>query len=241
MNAIEKYYNYDEKAEFFFKHFRLIDGRFLERKIQSNYVIDASILNTIIFIENNYKNLILGRKKTGFWSKITGFVNDIDKSKINHSLPKSEKHIKLKCNQYKNRGYIVFVNGLYGNNNSRKIDNSVENLLKSIREQVEEPITYPKISNILQKFLKNEVIITDKTNNLSFRTEDFEVEKLKNISLSSIKNYVNIKLDEPKYNQLNIWESEISNDFFYKLKQLDQQKRISLLTQFTEIISIVNE
>lgn len=29
MNIIEKYYVYDEKGEFFFKNFRLFDGRFL--------------------------------------------------------------------------------------------------------------------------------------------------------------------------------------------------------------------
>ena len=239
MNIIEKYYIYDEKAEFFFKNFRLSDGRFLNMKSQKSCIVDASVFNTIVLLQNNYKNLILGRKKTGFWSRITELVNNIDKNMINHSLPKSEKHIKLKCQQYLNKGYISFISGLYGNNHSRKIDNSVEYLLKSIKEQIEEPITYPKLSSVLQLFLQGEVQIMDKRNNQPFESKHFEIEKLKKISLSSIKNYINLKGAEPEYNQLNIVESEISNDFFYKLKKLDQQKRISLLSQFTEIISIV--
>ncbi len=240
MNLIEKFYIYDEKAEFFFKNFRLNDGRFLNEDIQKVYVVESGILNTIKLIENNYKSKILGKKKTGFWCKITQLINTVDKSKINHSLPKSEKHIKGKFKLYNEKGYIALVSGLYGNNNSRKIDNSVENLLKSIKEQTEEPITYPKINDNLYKFLEKKVEIKDKRN-IPFDINDFDINKLRNISLSTIKNYVNLKDDDFKSNQLNILESEISNDFFNKFKKLNQQKRILLLTKFTELISIINE
>lgn len=241
MNIIEKYYTYDEKAEFFFKNFRLFDSRFLDKRTQITYTVDASIFNAIIFIENNHKNSILGKKKTGFWFRITELVNGIDRDKFNHSLPRSEKHIKGRCKLYKEKGYLALVSGLYGNNNSRKVDNSVENLLKSIKEQNSELITYPKIRNTIQNFLEGKIVIIDKTTELPFKIEDFDIDKLSNISLSTIKNYLNLNIDEPKYNPLNILESEISNVFFNKFKQLDQQKRISLLKQFTEIISIVNE
>ncbi len=63
MNIIEKYYTYDEKAEFFFKNFRLFDSRFLDKRTQITYTVDASIFNAIIFIENNHKNSILGKKR----------------------------------------------------------------------------------------------------------------------------------------------------------------------------------
>ncbi|MBS1549555.1 MAG: hypothetical protein JSS94_06805 [Bacteroidetes bacterium] len=240
MNIIEKYYVYDEKGEFFFKNFRLFDGRFLDNITQNTYTIDASIFNTIILIENNHKNSILGKKKTGFWFKITELVNGIDREKLNHSLPKSEKHIKGRCKLYKDKGYLALVSGLYGNNNSRKVDNSVENLLKSIKEQNSELITYPKIRNTIQNFLEDKIVVIDKTTGLPFKIEDFDIDKLSNISLSTIKNYINLNIDESKYNPLNISESEISNDFFSKFKQLDQQKRISLLKQFTEIISLID-
>lgn len=241
MNLIEKHYTYDEKAEFFFKNFRLTDGRFLNEEIQKIYIVESGSFNTIKLIENNYKSKILDRKKTGFWSKITQLVNAIDKSKVNHSLPKSEKHIKRKFKLYNDKGYIALVNGLYGNNNSRKIDNSVENLLKSIKEQTEEPITYPKINDTLHNFLEKKVIVKDKRKNILFDTNDFDINKLQSISLSTIKNYVSLKDDNLQSNQLNILESEISNEFFYKFKMLNQQKRILILTKFTELISIIDE
>ncbi len=102
-------------------------------------------------------------------------------------MPRSEKHIKGRCKLYKEKGYLALVSGLYGNNNSRKVDNSVENLLKSIKEQNSELITYPKIRNTIQNFLEGKIVIIDKTTELPFKIEDFDIDKLSNISLSTIK------------------------------------------------------
>ena len=132
MSWLEKTIINDEQAKYFFKTYRFEDGTCLTEKRQKEYIANAEILNAIKTLFDINKATKKYKKKL-FWELIsegiTSLENDI------HSLPKNIRRLREKYLNYQAKGYIILIHKNYGNQNSRKVNSGIRDLILSIQKQ----------------------------------------------------------------------------------------------------------
>ena len=91
---------------------------------QLEYTLNASVLNAIRRTRETCQTERKARKipqYAGFWKRSVMALKMFHKKGINHTLPKSERRLRERYNQYVDGGYINLIHGNYSNDHSVKI------------------------------------------------------------------------------------------------------------------------
>lgn len=122
-------YKEDEAAACFYAEHKINYGNGLNdegisEERQLEYTLNASVLNAIIktrevcWVERKARQI---PQYKGFWKRSVMALKMFHKKGINHTLPKSERRLRERYNQYIQDGYINLIHGNYSNDHSIKI------------------------------------------------------------------------------------------------------------------------
>lgn len=117
-----KMLKFDEKARIYFAQYVLPDGSYLKEDKQSEYVINASVLNHLCDMENTQRRMrkMHGNSTPVNWEAIYG-ESDRLRDEYGHTLPQSTSRLRDKMRQYRKEGYDCLVSRKLTNENSVKI------------------------------------------------------------------------------------------------------------------------
>ncbi len=183
----------DKEAVSFFANFQTESGQPLPIDRQREYHQNAMFLNALHTVRNN----IAGRRKTmggrtaGIWENLTDVINDL-RDEFKHSLPSNPVRLKSRMKTYLEDGYPSLIHRGFGNNNSRKVNEALEQLILSIYVMHNKP--YPvMVRDIYLQFLAGQVDIIYTVGGEMFNREDFFNEKGAPVTISeaTIWNYIN--------------------------------------------------
>lgn len=113
---------YDVDAMAFFAGYQLADGTYLKSAHQSEYVLNATVLNRLVEMAGDQKEV---RSRCNMTSRINweGIYNECEflRLQYGHTLPKNEARLRDKIRQYKAEGYECLISGKLCNSSAVKI------------------------------------------------------------------------------------------------------------------------
>ena len=113
---------YDTDAMAFFASYQLADGSYLKEAFQSEYTLNATVLNRLAEMADDQKVV---RNRCNMSSRINwdGIYNECEALRLNygHTLPKNVARLRDKIRQYKAEGYECLISGKLCNSNTQKI------------------------------------------------------------------------------------------------------------------------
>jgi len=185
----------DTAAIEFYSSFQLINGNQLPSDKITEYYNNAIILNAIHEVQNNRVALrkALQGNTTGLWKIMSKSINSVDRSKYPHTLPSNESRLHTRYNLYEESGYKGLIHKNFCNDNSRKVDAALENLILSIYCMTNKPYSAWVQEDYL-RFIAGDLEIVNMDGGLMFDRQDFYDEKKGNyitISEATCWNYVN--------------------------------------------------
>lgn len=112
----------DTEAMAFFASYQLADGTYLKSAHQSEYALNATVLNRLVEMVGDQKDV---RSRCNMSSRINweGIYNECEALRLNygHTLPKNVARLRDKIRQYKAEGYQCLVSGKLCNSSATKI------------------------------------------------------------------------------------------------------------------------
>lgn len=113
---------YDTEAVAFFAGYQLADGTFLKSSFQSEYVLNATVLNRLVEMAGDQSVV---RSRCHMSSRINweGIYNECEALRLQygHTLPKNVARLRDKIRQYKVEGYECLISGKLCNSSAMKI------------------------------------------------------------------------------------------------------------------------
>lgn len=157
-SLFERHFVRDSVAIEFYTNYQLQDGKFLPDTVIDEYVLNASVLNTV---ETIYKKRYELRKSlrggvVDIWTIVTNECNrfrDIQ----GHTLPANAASLRRKLKEYQKEGYEALIHGNFCNKSAQKVDNRVKDLLDSMFAYQTDKPTPAKISRQYDGFLSGYV------------------------------------------------------------------------------------
>lgn len=173
----------DMDAVSFYQNYKA-NGSPIKKERQRQLANEASILNAIAMkLKAHLKRQGSGSNQTEFWRNATKVLPGI-KTEWPHKLPISEKFLKKKFFAYTEDGYRALVNGNYGNQNTRKVNENLESLLRFIFTQSWKP-NCEDVWLDYTKFINGVKILVNETTGEIYSPNDYEP-----ISVSTVRNYM---------------------------------------------------
>lgn len=112
----------DADAMAFFASYQLDDGTYLKSAHQSEYTLNATVLNRLVEMAGDQKEV---RSRCNMSSRINweGIYNECEALRLQygHTLPKNVARLRDKIRQYKSEGYECLISGKLCNNSAIKI------------------------------------------------------------------------------------------------------------------------
>lgn len=185
-NYLTKYIKPDNEAIFYFANYRKTDGSTLTLPKQRIYATNAIILNAC----KEFEAQNISRKKKGvIWDNISMSINTLENYEF--KLPNNVRALKRAFDEYIQKGYSALVHGGEGNDNSRKVSESLERLILSIYSMKNKPFA-TSVQQLYLQFLGGAINIVDTTTGEFFDPKDFQ----KNgspitVSEATVWNYLN--------------------------------------------------
>jgi len=188
-----KFLKVDMDAVRFFANYITEDEQGLPLSRQREYCQNAMFLNAL----EEARKTITGRRRTmgdttaGIWNNLTEVVNEL-KEEYQHTLPSHPVRLRKRLKLYLADGYQSLIHRGYGNNNSRKVNKALEQLILSIYVMNNKP--YPvMVRDYYLEFLAGKIDIVDQKTGVLYNREDFFNAKGQPITISeaTIWNYVN--------------------------------------------------
>ena len=159
-------------------------GEEIKKERQRQYANEASILNAIAKrFKTHLKRQSSGSKTSEFWQNACRVLPGI-KGEWPHKLPTTEKNLKKKFTRYMEEGYHSLVNGNYGNQYTRKVNENLEELLKYIFVQSWKP-NYIELHQDYMKFINGVKILVNQETGEVYNPRDYEP-----ISPSTVRSYM---------------------------------------------------
>lgn len=118
----------DPSAVEFFKSVKLADGKSLPIAKQKEYCLNASIFNLLqkIYSEEETARKKFGTSMRGFWKEATEILQSIQ-NEVPHSIKcKSHRVVQRNFNLYIDESYSSLIKERWGNQNSSKITQEIE-------------------------------------------------------------------------------------------------------------------
>jgi len=184
----------DPKAVEFYSMYKLYDGRMLPEDYQREYVANASVLNAMHIVLNETK--AIRKSKQGscskMWGNMTEAVMLVQNDEYPHTLPASEKRLKMKLKDYLKSGYESLISGKFCNQNTRKVTATIERLILSLYCMKNKPFSND-VHDLYLQFLGGAIEVVDLMTGEIIDRKDFIKEDGKPIVLSeaTIWNYLN--------------------------------------------------
>jgi len=127
----------DMEAMEYFTTYQLDDGRFLPEESTKEYHNNVIILNAVhaIITKRIAKRRNLGGNTTEMWEHLIKSIAEIKGhgvEQINHTLPTNIRRFKDRYNLYLKEGYASIIHKGFHNNNSRKVNDDIVQVLMSI-------------------------------------------------------------------------------------------------------------
>jgi hypothetical protein len=184
-NPIKDLIQPDNAAIHYFARIKKANGRALEFEKQQIYCTNAIILNACLaYVKLNFR-----MKTMKVWEKLSGYVNELEGLK--YDLPATPKSLRRKFDQYMEQGYKAICHGGLQNENSRKVDENLENLILSIYAMKNKPFA-TSVADLYLQFLGGAIQVVDmKTGELYDPKEFFKDGKPITVSESTVWNYLN--------------------------------------------------
>lgn len=113
---------YDTEAVAFFADYQLADGTYLKSAFQSEYVLNATVLNRLVEMSADQKII---RSRCNMSSRINwdGIYNECEALRLQygHTLPTNTARLRDKIRRYKAEGYECLISGKLCNSSATKI------------------------------------------------------------------------------------------------------------------------
>lgn len=186
-SLVERYHERDAAAfDYYTKEYRFEDGSTIDNRYLDEYVLNASVMNTMKKIYDDRYKL---RRQYGFnvgdiWQVITEEIRGF-KTLIGHTLPDNHQYLRRKYNRYRREGYASLVSGKHKNVNARKVFGDTEQLLNNMFAGQSDKPTPAEISAQYEGFLNGYVeVINTKTG------EQYDPKEFRPLSESTIRSYL---------------------------------------------------
>jgi hypothetical protein len=182
----------DPRAITYFGNYLLADARHLPAEKQREYAINASVLNAIkdVYTSAKESRAKLGVAMSGFWGRAIAAVNDI-RVETGHTLPSKQIPLQRTFTKYLTNSYSALISGKYCNDNSRKVDDGLENLIMSLYAMPNKPFA-SQVHVLYTMFLHGKITVADRKTGEIYDPNQF----IKNgepveISETTVWNYLN--------------------------------------------------
>jgi hypothetical protein len=175
----------DMDAVSFYQNYKM-NGSPVKPEKQRQLANEASILNAIAMkLKAHLKRQSSGSSQAEFWKNAAKVLPGI-KTEWPHKLPISEKFLKKKFFAYvdENGGYRSLINGNYGNQNTRKVNENLESLLRFIFAQSWKP-NHEDVYKDYMKFINGVKILVNENTAEIYNPNDYEP-----ISVSTVRSYM---------------------------------------------------
>ncbi len=137
INRFEQHIQHDHAAYAFLSSYIKPDGSTLQPDEIDKYYANACVLNAVISVYNMRVGM---RRKCGgntrdVLAEIIESVHAMSedaKARWPRRLPKNRRRFKQKLNEYKEKGYEALIPGYLGNQNRRRVNDTIEQLIVSI-------------------------------------------------------------------------------------------------------------
>jgi hypothetical protein len=185
-------YVFDDAARSFFSKYR-VNGNPLPAEKQTEYTANASTINAILSLINNSKALrqTMGGCGQVKWEDMSAAIAFF-KNEFGHTLPESTLRFRKKVSEYRRDGYESLISGKFGNQNTRKVNHHIEQLLLGIASLPNKPFN-TNVAEMYNMFVCGELDVYDPQTGELFDPERF-IDKNGNpmsLSESCIANYLN--------------------------------------------------
>lgn len=163
----------DAEAISFFENYKLPNGKALKEKHRIEYANNAAILKAIDKLRSDkaalkkYYNITMDT----LWKVACEIADDLRK-RFPNTIPTSDRRLKPLFNTFKEKGYTALISGKYLNNNRRKVDEDLENLILSLYIQNNKPYA-KEVHEIYERFMSGELEVFDEESGEMFAREKF--------------------------------------------------------------------
>jgi hypothetical protein len=193
-HPLEPYFEYDAEAVRFYNRFKRDNGTFLTKEEQEKYIINASVLQAVIRLEQSRIQERIRMK--GSLSGITETLRyDTEsfqhclkyKHQVEHTLPTSRRFTEV-LRDFKKDSYYVIIKDPKGSGrqNARKVDSTVEMLFNALFQNQAHKPTPTEVARNYAAFLTGYAEVYNEDTGELFNPKDF-----KKLSQATIINYIN--------------------------------------------------
>lgn len=169
-------------------------GEPLPQKFQTDYSRQCDYLNLITLFKNDASGVKreLKASMSVVWETLFKLAAT---DPIKNRLPQSYKRLMEKYNRYMDLGYEALVeNHIFGNQNAKKTNGDIEDILLSIYQLHGGRTTITQASRDYSNFLKGKINLIDMRTGELYNPADFMVKgTLQELSPASIRYYINKK------------------------------------------------
>ena len=187
---IRSNYTVDHEATNYFFDFEKC-GVELKDDRAREYVTNASVLNTCIRLYDDAKarRRLMGEKYD--WSMMAPVIETL-RAEFNHTLPTSVQRFQKRVSEYRSKGYASLMSGKFGNQNTRKVNIKVEQLILSLAIQMNRP-WHKDVHRYYNQFVNGELAVWDYESGEMINREDYRDRKGNPLELSeaTISAYLN--------------------------------------------------
>lgn len=187
---IRSNYTVDHEATNYFFDFEKC-GAELKDDRAKEYVTNASVLNTCIRLYDDAKarRRLMGEKYD--WSMMATVIETL-RAEFNHTLPTSVQRFQKRVSEYRSKGYASLMSGKFGNQNTRKVNIKVEQLILSLAIQMNRP-WHKDVHRYYNQFVNGELAVWDYESGEMINREDYRDRKGNPLELSeaTISAYLN--------------------------------------------------
>lgn len=184
-------YVVDDAARSYFSSLKLLKNN--AQKV-AEYTANASTINAVLSLMSNARALrqTMGGISQVKWEEMAEAIAFF-KKEFGHTLPESPLRFRKRVAEYRKEGYDSLVSGKFGNQNTRKVNHQIEQLLLGIAALPNKPFN-TNVSEMYNMFVCGELDVYDPGTGELFDPEKFTDKSGNPISLSDscIANYLNL-------------------------------------------------
>lgn len=193
-NWFNRHWAIDEAAQVWFSRYR-IEGQPLKPELQQEYVINASTLQSAIDLMNSVKMRRAAMKGADVnWKDMVSAISFYQKE-FGHTLPTSVNRFRRCVKEFKEKGYESLISGKVRNQNRRKVNIKVEQVVLGLATHPNRPFN-TNVADMYNQFVKGELTAYDPTTGEIFNPTDFLDKNGNPLELSQAT--INKILNQPK-------------------------------------------
>ena len=221
-HILERYYTTDKDAVDFYTNFVFGDGSYIQDAYVEQYVTNASMLKALIALKIDREREIFSKGSvpkriiSTLLSDAMSFNTVLQKKwNVQHDLPESEKRFKETFNDFAKNGYIMLISKRHKNQNAKKMNDQIVQLLNNIFAGQKHKPTYAEVAGQYEGFLNGYVEVAKNNDG-----EMYDPKEFRKIGSGIIKNY------------LAKWENKIGNE---AKRSGDRQKLKAKFTAYHDL------